>query len=92
MTGGDFGDRARHGPVPGGDRQENSTNSRLVKLCELWQRQAKSGKTYFSGYMGDVALVMFDAGEKEHPTQPGETVHVWRLFVQERDLSRRPRS
>ena len=29
-------------------------------------------------------VLLFDAGEREHPTRPGETVHVWRLVLQER--------
>jgi hypothetical protein len=37
-----------------------------------------------------VQVLMFDAGEKPHPTRPGETVHVWRLMAQERDPERRP--
>jgi hypothetical protein len=41
--------------------------------------------------MGDCQLLLFDAGEKPHPTKPGEVVHVWRLMVQERDPARRPR-
>jgi hypothetical protein len=32
---------------------------------------------------------MFDAGERDHPTRPGEKVHVWRLMVAERDQARR---
>jgi hypothetical protein len=35
---------------------------------------------------------MFDGGEREHPTRPEETVHVWRLMVQERDPARRPQA
>jgi hypothetical protein len=42
--------------------------------------------------MGDTQVLMFDAGEREHPTKPGETVHVWRLMVQERDTARRPQA
>jgi hypothetical protein len=68
-------------------------NDRMVKLATLWQRQsATSGKTYFSGFMGDCSLVMFDGGMQPHPTKPGEEVHVWRLFVQERDPERRPQA
>jgi hypothetical protein len=67
------------------------TDNRLVKLATLWRRtRAKSGKTYFSGFMGDCQLVMFEGGEQPHPTRADETVHVWKLMVQERDPSRRP--
>jgi hypothetical protein len=68
------------------DRSDN----RMVKIAELWERTSAKGTRYFSGFMGDCQVLMFDGGEKEHPTRPGETVHVWRLMVQERDPSRRP--
>lgn len=61
----------------------------MVKLAELWERTSAKGTRYFSGFMGNVALVMFDGGEQPHPTRPDETVHVWRLMAQERDPSRR---
>ena len=63
----------------------------MVKLTELWERTSSRGTRYFSGFLGDVALVMFDAGERDHPTRPGETVRVWKLMLQERDPARRPR-
>ena len=64
-------------------------NGRLVKICELWQRKSsKTGKTYFSGFMGDVQVLMFRGGEVTRPN--GEVVQTWRLFVQERDPERRP--
>ena len=62
----------------------------MVKLATLWQRKSAKGATYFSGFLGDVALVMFDGGRQPHPTKPGEEIHVWKLFVQERDPTRRP--
>ena len=77
------------------DKPMSSTNGggaqpRMVRLAELWERRSAKGATYFSGFLGDAQLVMFDGGEREHPPRPGETVHVWRLFVQERDPARRP--
>ncbi len=63
---------------------------RMVKLAELWQRESAKGTTYFSGFMGDAQVLLFDGGEREHPKRPGETVRVWKLMVQERDPSRRP--
>jgi len=48
------------------------------------------GTRYFSGFLGDAQILMFDGGERGHPTRPEETVHVWRLMVQERDPARRP--
>jgi hypothetical protein len=66
-----------------------SEPTRMVKLATLWQRKSgKSGKTYFSGFMGDVQLLMF-RGE-EITRDSGETVQTWRLFAQERDPERRP--
>ena len=44
------------------------------------------------GLPGRRQVLLFDGGEKPHPTKPGETVHVWRLMVQERDPSRRPQA
>jgi acyl dehydratase len=62
----------------------------MVKLAELWERQSAAGRRYFSGFLGGAQLLLFDNGEHPHPTRPGETVHVWRLMLQERDPSRRP--
>jgi hypothetical protein len=44
------------------------------------------------GFMGDAHVLLFDGGEKAHPTKPGEVVRVWRLMVQERDPSWRPQA
>jgi len=44
------------------------------------------------GFMGDAQVLLFDGGEKAHPTKPGEVVRVWRLMVQERDPSWRPQA
>src|SRR4051794_11885409 len=63
---------------------------RMVKLAELWERTSGRGTRYFSGFMGNTQVLMFDGGEQPHPTKPGETVHVWRLMEQERDPARRP--
>src|SRR3954453_15796786 len=65
---------------------------RMVRLAELWERTSAKGSRYFSGFLGDAQVLLFDAGEKPHPTRPEETVHVWRLMVQERDPSRRPQA
>ncbi len=59
---------------------------RMVKLTELWERESKRGTRYFSGFLGDAQLLMFDGGL--HPDRDG--VRVWRLLVQERDPARRP--
>jgi hypothetical protein len=67
-------------------------DNRMVKLCELWERTSAKGTRYFSGFMGGCNLVMFDGGEKPHPTRPGETVHVWGLHIQEKDPDRRPQA
>jgi hypothetical protein len=68
------------------------SENRLVKIATLWQRKSAKGKTYFSGFMGDVQLLMFDGGRQPHPTKPDEQIHIWRLFVQQRDPNRRPKS
>src|SRR6478672_3223449 len=67
-------------------------DARMVKLAELWERTSARGTCYFSGFLGDAQVLLFDGGEKPHPTKPGETVHVWRLMVQERDPARRPQA
>ena len=69
---------------------DNGFTAHMVKLAELWERISAKGTRYFSGYLGDTQILMFDAGEKPHPTRPGERVHAWRLMVQERDPARRP--
>ena len=66
-------------------------NPRMVKMTEMWERVSSKGTRYFSGYMGDVQLLMFAGGERDHPTRPGERVTTWRLMMQERDPNRRPR-
>jgi hypothetical protein len=70
----------------------HGSDARMVKLAELWERTSARGTRYFSGFLGDAQVLMFDAGEREHPTKAGETVHVWRLMVQERDPARRPQA
>jgi hypothetical protein len=70
----------------------NSDASRLLKLAEFWEKTSQRGTKYFSAYMGDVQLLLFRSGEKDHPTKPGERVVVWRLMAQERDPARRPKS
>jgi hypothetical protein len=68
------------------------SDARMVKLAELWERTSGRGTRYFSGFMGDAQVLLFEGGEKPHPTRPEETVHVWRLMVQERDPARRPQA
>ena len=57
----------------------------LVHLATLWQRESKSGNTYYSGFLNGCTLLMFDDGEHPHATREGETVRVWKLLLQERD-------
>ena len=65
---------------------------RMVRIATLWQRKsAKTDKTYFAGFMGDCQVLLFDGGRQPHPNRPEEQVHIWRLFVQERNPARRPR-
>jgi hypothetical protein len=68
------------------------SDARMVRLCELWERTSARGTRYFRGFLGDAQVLMFDGGERPHPTRPEETVHVWRLMVQERDPVRRPQA
>ena len=62
----------------------------IVKLCEVWERTSAAGNRYFSGFLGASQLLMFDDGEHDHPTKPGEKVRVWKVLLQERDPSPRP--
>jgi hypothetical protein len=64
------------------------SDSRLVKLATLWERTSGKGRKYFSGFLGDAQLLMFEAGEITRPN--GEVVQTWKLLVQERDPARRP--
>jgi hypothetical protein len=66
------------------------TASRMVKLTEVWERTSAKGTRYFSGFLGSAQLLIFEDGQKPHPTRPGETVKVWNIMLQERDPSRRP--
>jgi hypothetical protein len=45
-------------------------SDRMVKIATLWQRKSARGATYFSGFMGDCSLVMFDGGMQPHPPRP----------------------
>jgi hypothetical protein len=63
-------------------------DARMARLATLWERESKAGRTYYSGFMGDCQILMF-RGE-EITRDNGEVVQTWKLFVQERDPSRRP--
>jgi hypothetical protein len=39
--------------------------------------------------MGGCQVLLFDDGEHPHPTREVETVHVWKLLLQERDTPQR---
>jgi hypothetical protein len=60
------------------------TNDRLVRLVTLYERTSRKGTRSFSGYLGDMLIVMF----ADKPADDGTP--RWNLFVQERDPSRRP--
>jgi hypothetical protein len=62
----------------------------MVKLATLWERTSAKGRKYFSGFMGDVQVLMFEAGDVTRPN--GEVVRNWKLLVQERDPARRPQN
>jgi hypothetical protein len=66
---------------------------RMLKVAELWERTSqKTGKKYLSGYWGNCQVLLFDGGEKDHPTRPGERVKTWTLLLQEKNADRRPQS
>jgi hypothetical protein len=62
----------------------------MVQLATLWERTSANGNRYFSGFLNGNSILLFDGGEQDHPTKPGERVHVWNLVLQERDQA--PRS
>jgi hypothetical protein len=47
------------------------------------------GRQYYSGFMGDVQLLMFQGEQVTRDN--GEVVQTWKLFAQERDPERRPK-
>jgi hypothetical protein len=55
-----------------------------LTLLELWERESKAGRQYFSGYWGNLSVALLRDGERPHPTRPDETVVVWRLVASER--------
>jgi hypothetical protein len=61
------------------------TGQPQIVLAELWQRESQAGRTYYSGYLGNNRLLLFDAGMQPHPTRAGEEVHIWRLVLQPKD-------
>jgi hypothetical protein len=62
-----------------------------LKLAELWQRESREGRVYFSGYLGAARVLLLDAGERPHPTREGEMVRIWNLVAQERPPQERVR-
>jgi hypothetical protein len=60
-----------------------------IRLCTMWERVSARGQKYYSGLLGDTTLLLFDGGEKPHPTKPGEIVHEWDLMIAPRE-DRRP--
>ena len=63
-------------------------DNRLVRIATLWERTSSKGRRYFSGFMGDCQLLLFEAGDITRPS--GEVVKTWKLLVQEKDPDRRP--
>jgi hypothetical protein len=55
------------------------------QIAVLWKRTSARGRGTSAVFGGDVAVLLFDAGERPHPTKPDETVHTWRLMLAERD-------
>lgn len=55
-----------------------------LMLAELWQRKSADGRTYFTGFLGGLMLVLLREGERDHPTRPGEKVIVWSLLAEHR--------
>jgi hypothetical protein len=64
-------------------------DNRLVRIAILWERESRAGRRYFSGFMGDCQILMFQGDENTRDT--GEIVQTWKLMVRERDPDRRPR-
>jgi hypothetical protein len=56
-----------------------------ITLAELWERTSQHGNTYFAGFWGHLSVALLFAGERPHPTRPGEVVKVWRLVAQEQE-------
>ena len=55
-----------------------------IVLAELWERESKAGRQYFSGFCGGLQVALLRDGERPHPTRPDETIVVWKLVAQER--------
>jgi hypothetical protein len=55
-----------------------------IVLAELWERESKAGRQYFSGYWGNLSVALLRDGERPHPTRPGEVITVWKLVASER--------
>jgi hypothetical protein len=72
-----------------GEGGMNGDRKPMVLLTTVWERTSAAGNKYYSGFLGSSQLLMFDDGEHPHPTRPGETVHVWKLLLQERDQAPR---
>jgi hypothetical protein len=53
-----------------------------VKLTTLWQRRStRTGKTYFSGYLGSARVVVL---KDERATVPEGADGIWSVYVEEK--------
>jgi hypothetical protein len=73
------------------DVADGPMTGQQLKIAELWQRESAAGRTYYSGYLGQNRIMLFCAGERDHPKRPGERVHVWNLVLQPKDEQTAPR-
>jgi hypothetical protein len=62
----------------------------MVHLATLWERESRSGNTYFSGFLGHSQVLLFRGDEITRDN--GEVVQTWNLLVQERDQAPRQQS
>lgn len=49
---------------------ERNSESKIVNVCGLWKNKSKSGKTYLSGTIGNIKIMVFPVDEKRSEKSP----------------------
>lgn len=74
--------RGKNGHQGGQQERQRTQNPPLVPLAKLWKRTAKSGNEYFTGFLQDARVLVFENREHD-PNDPRS--HTHQLYVQTND-------
>jgi len=48
----------------------------MIKITGLWENETKDGKKYYSGYMGEAKILVFENGFKTEDKHPAFNLYV----------------